>query len=258
MTPHASPRFCPNCGKAAKALPYCTGCGFHLAGLTQPPGQPGADAPVGNTADTSDVAGPAVDSSLSGQTTSGPPSSLGAPGPDHPVPSVAQRLRKLWSGLDTVSRAALAGGAGVVAVVAVILIATGGGHGNSIPNSSGNNADTTGGSGVSAAQVCVDKWNAGASQVAKQIAGNIAVAGQTSGGPKYTYVSAGFSADVPDRCLITVANVDVGLVSQFQEKSGGVFDVPLGGSSSVSTLPDSVKQWNAHGDTQGTLGLGAP
>ncbi len=71
-----------------------------------------------------------------------------------------------------------------------------------------------------------------------------------------TYVSVGFAADVTDRCLVTVAQPDVGHAMQFLQTSDGSFRLVQ--ATTISQIPVSAKQWNATGDRAGQLAAGSP
>jgi hypothetical protein len=144
----------------------------------------------------------------------------------------------------------------VLVAVAIIIVTSGGGESDSSSSESSSVGDQS--AGPSAAEECVEQWNSGATDGAKQIAGSIAQNNQ--GDETSTYVTAGFSADVQDRCLITVVQPDLGtgVAFQYVETAEGSFAVPSENSESIASLPESVKQWNARGDRQGNLSLGAP
>lgn len=72
------------------------------------------------------------------------------------------------------------------------------------------------------------------------------------------YVSVGFAADFPDKCLVTFAFPSTDDTLQFIESGGsspmGPFSVPTNGT--VGGLPESTKDWNATLSEDGTLRLG--
>ena len=71
------------------------------------------------------------------------------------------------------------------------------------------------------------------------------------------YVSVGFSADYPDRCLITASNPDRDKAVQFLETRNGSFKQVggLGNFLSSSHLDPSVTRWNASADRNGNVML---
>jgi len=103
----------------------------------------------------------------------------------------------------------------------------------------------------SAAQLCATKWNGSTDSFSTTSKQMVRAISQTGGQATTLYVSAGFSADFPDRCLVTVANPDVGNVVQFTETSQGGFR--LSGTGRVSDVPDSAKQWNATMTSDGVM-----
>lgn len=96
-------------------------------------------------------------------------------------------------------------------------------------------------------QGCIDKWNASSS--------DRNFGRQWLGGDKL-YAAVGFSADFPDRCLVTLASPDMGgQATQIQEANGmWVWE----GNSSPESVPESAKQWNATREPDGTLTPGPP
>jgi hypothetical protein len=84
------------------------------------------------------------------------------------------------------------------------------------------------------------------------------MATDNQGNPTDVYSSAGYSADYPTLCLITISNPDLGGESeQFLQQTNGSFQLS-GGVVNVSELPASVTQWNATADPQGNLSVGRP
>lgn len=99
---------------------------------------------------------------------------------------------------------------------------------------------------VAPEQRCVDRWN--------RLAARVWPSGKPPVIGKYfsvelidlfkNYVSVGFSADYPDRCLITASNPDKGLASQWFETPGGRLPfrrVDL----NPEALDPSTTNWNA-------------
>lgn len=76
------------------------------------------------------------------------------------------------------------------------------------------------------------------------------------------YVSVGFSASFPDRCLVTMAVPDFDVANQFMEASTAqrstIGSFTPGGTTKVADLPPSVQHWNATTDADGNLVEGAP
>lgn len=172
-----STRVCPRCGSEDTQHQYCGSCGLHL--IEQPELPTRAEWEERQAAPAPEPAPPA---------SSGPWSKAFAG-----VSSWLQGLgtaQKVIVGLVVVV---------VVAIAAPIAI---------IATSGGDDANRTGSSDVapvesapSDAETCVDRWNSGATESAKQLIG-IATRNSLT-----TYVSA-FFWDVPGRCLITVAQPD--------------------------------------------------
>jgi hypothetical protein len=69
------------------------------------------------------------------------------------------------------------------------------------------------------------------------------------------YAAVGFSADFPDRCLVTLGLPDQYAAVQFEESSDGSWRWVGGGMP--QELPESAKQWNARRERDGTLVPGA-
>lgn len=228
-----STRVCPRCGSAAGQNEYCGTCGLNLF---EQPELPTRVDWEGTQAAEQAAPAPAASADTD--------------------PSGPGRVATLFRGLNTQARILLV--AVAAALVAIpIVIATSSGKNDSGSRDSSSISDQP--AEPSAAEECVDKWNSGATENAKQLIGQFARS--LRGDETPTYVSAGFSADVQDRCLITVAQPDLGgdgIAYQYVETAQGTFEFPSGNSESIAALPDSVKQWNAHGDRQGNLTLGAP
>jgi hypothetical protein len=226
-----STRVCPRCGSAAEQHEYCGTCGLNL--FEQPELPTDADWEATQAAK---------------QAAPGPVASADT-GPIGPG-SVAAWFR----GPNTQARILLVAVAAALAAIPIV-IATSSDKSDSGSRDSSSVSDPP--AEPSVAEECVDKWNSGATVDAKQLIGRYA---DVQGNETPTYVNAGPSADVQDRCLITVAQPDLGggIARQYVETAQGTFRFPSGNSDSITTLPDSVKQWNAQGDGEGNLTLGAP
>jgi hypothetical protein len=101
----------------------------------------------------------------------------------------------------------------------------------------------------------VNEWNGHAGSM-KFLIHQMATDNQ--GNPTNLYATAGYSADYPTLCLITISNPDLGGESeQFLQQTGGSFRLD-GGVVNVSLLPASATQWNATANPQGNLSVGPP
>lgn len=229
VEPHT--RVCPRCGTPVGENHFCGTCGLHLTGQREPPTRAELEQRP---------------SQLSRPTAAG--ASGVAPSPS--TGGLVARFRRL----RLPQRAAVVGGLVALLVVPVAIVVSSGN------DEQARTAVAVQDPGPTAAEACVARWNSGASENARSLIGGIARNFQADEVVP-TYVSAGYSADIPDRCLITVAQPDLGtngIAYQFRETAQGTFEYPSGHISSLTALPDSVKQWNAQGDRKGTLTLGAP
>jgi hypothetical protein len=106
---------------------------------------------------------------------------------------------------------------------------------------------------------CVELWNGSANDGL-----SASVVGPYARNAGDVYVSVGFAADFPDRCLITVGVPSADRAIQYIEGGVGFPESPYGvanvgeGVDSVSQLPPSAKQWNAHALSDGSIEPGAP
>ncbi len=105
--------------------------------------------------------------------------------------------------------------------------------------------------------MCIAKWNASVPSSQGQPSNNGGGPGLVGSlaGQVTVYAFAGHSADFPDRCVVAIGVPDRGgLAFILNEQSNGSFYVS-GGSASmqVSQLPEAEKQWNARGNSDGTL-----
>jgi hypothetical protein len=96
---------------------------------------------------------------------------------------------------------------------------------------------------------CVDLWNEPSNDYGRTL-----ISGYSSQPP---YVNINFSAQFPDKCLITAANPDIGEAHQFLEGRGGSsglgpFGLPIS-EGSVNSLPPT--EWNTSSDGEGYLTL---
>jgi hypothetical protein len=97
-----------------------------------------------------------------------------------------------------------------------------------------------------ALQECVDLWNRSSNSAIRQQLTVLV--------PEY--VSVTMSSIYEDKCLITAANPELDLASQFLEggvTSGATYAATESGSA--TTLPASVTQWNAKLEPEGYLAL---
>jgi hypothetical protein len=123
--------------------------------------------------------------------------------------------------------------------------------------------DPKGSSGDSAAEStpppedrCFDLWNDAEENIGKEFASLLA-----QGGSGTAYVSVGFGATFPDRCLVTIASPDIDSAQQYREASAqeaGFGAFSPAGNGTISDLPESVTAWNATVNKEGDLVAGAP
>lgn len=218
-------RVCPRCGEVAAENEYCSTCGLHLFEQAELPTRRQWEE----------------------RKTSAEPQAALPPTAHEPVGFQPRRLVPLLAVLAAVA---------VVSVGATILS---GGEDSNPEVSRDESSDVDVDPGPTVAEECIGRWNLGATANAKRMIGGFARSLRGQAAP--TYVDADLDADLPDRCLITVAQPDLGqagVVVQFLEKSGGVFDFPAGGTGSIPELPASSKAWNAQGDADGYLSIGSP
>jgi hypothetical protein len=227
-------RVCPRCGSPGGETQFCGTCGLNLFEQPELPTRAQWDERQAHET-------PVLASTGSGATT---PTGVGG--------GIGR-----WLGRPTPPQRVLLGLVLIVIIAVPIAVATSGGDES---GDDGDSAEIPVDAGPSDAETCVDRWNSGATENAKRLIGNFARSFRTDAETP-TYVSAGVSADVPDRCLITIAQPDVGqggIAYQYTETAQGTFEFPSGGSLPISALPESVKQWNARGDSAGEITLGAP
>ena len=235
-------RVCPRCGAEALQNPYCATCGLHLAELPELPTYAQWQARENRTS-------PPESTDRSAAPSSGPTT---LPPRDEP-----KTRHSGWRDrLSPRARVSVLMAVAVIIALAVAVAVTG----DDDEGSSASSPSTAAGNAQADADVCAERWNSGATEGAKRIVGLLAR--DLQGGSAPVYVSAGYSADVPDRCLITAAQPDHpggGTVHQFVEKAGGTFDFPTSAAGgSVASLPESTKQWNAQADESGDIAVGAP
>lgn len=139
----------------------------------------------------------------------------------------------------------------LVLVAAIGMLIVGCGDTKGSKESSGPAADAA--SENSDLQRCVDSWNA----AARSGQGSNANFGKLWLGPTEKYAAVGFSADFPDRCLVTLADPDLDGAAQFQESGEGGW-LMTGDTATPSDIPESAKRWNATRAGEGSLSLGAP
>ena len=218
-----STRVCPRCGSAAGQTPYCGTCGLHL--FEQPELPTRSDWEMRRESD---------------------PKTMEAR-----LPMTRRRVASVAAGVGRVDRRVLSVGV-LLVVVAVAFLIAGSGRQGAEGSDSSQVSDAP--REPSAAEQCVNKWNTGAPEHIRLYTGYL-------GKKSPIYVSAGYSGDLPDRCLITLAQPDLGvgggIARQYVETAQGSFQLS-GGAGSIASLPESVKRWNARGDGRGILTLGAP
>jgi hypothetical protein len=143
-------------------------------------------------------------------------------------------------------RGLLAVSAVAVLVVAVIAVAMSASEGDKDAQPAG---DSSGSAPLNEARAqaapedrCFTLWNSSNDRV-KRLYAYLPKSGDV-------YVSMGFAADFPDKCLITLGSLRTGQAAQFIE--GGVsgldnqsFGIIPGTPRRVAELPDSAMQWNA-------------
>ena len=134
----------------------------------------------------------------------------------------------------------------LLVVVAIIVIAlASGGSSKSAAETPARSAEV-GSSEGDALQACVDLWNRPSNAAIRQELKVLV--------PEY--VSVTMSSVYEDKCLITAANPELNLASQFLEggnTSGATYSATESGSA--TTLPASVTQWNASANSEGYLSL---
>jgi len=147
--------------------------------------------------------------------------------------------------------ASAAVGVGLIVLVAVVVAVAGGGDGDS----SGGAADGVAEADLVAAERagnerCAELWNSTENQTWKGLAGTQSNTGDA-------YVSVGFAADYPDKCLITVSIPAIRTARQFMESGGdigaGPFGMPV--DADPNSLDPSLTNWNASIDEEGTITL---
>lgn len=116
---------------------------------------------------------------------------------------------------------------------------------------------------------CVVLWDARRNYILRILAAGVYESVVTAKG-KTRYVSVGFSADFPDRCLITFASPDRGEAVQFLQSTaaftfqGQTYDGRYRGNYktvgndviSIGSLDSSVTQWNARAGSHARIRLG--
>lgn len=232
-----SSRVCSRCGGEAGEHRFCPECGLNLSELRELPTR--AEWESKESRQRSDATDGKI---VTGGSVEGRPS-LGL------VPALLARWRSF-------SSKAQAG------IVGVLILAVGVGLAIAIEtkNDKGSASSAESGGGASESEAtdidkCVASWNSGVTENVRSLVKNIGGA-SLSGGGAQLYASTGYSADFPDRCLVTIANPDIRQAVQVQEDSSGSFI--LSKTASLGELPDSVKQWNAGVDKDGFLTAGSP
>jgi hypothetical protein len=94
---------------------------------------------------------------------------------------------------------------------------------------------------------CVTLWNSALNR------GNRGMMGNSSFGKPY--VSVGFSADYPDKCLLTVSLPDIGRAFQYQEAGTNSEAFRMSWSGSSTGLDPTTVGWNASVTADGLLEL---
>jgi hypothetical protein len=142
----------------------------------------------------------------------------------------------------------------VIGAVSMLLLAGCGGGSSSTSTSPSTSDHASIATAERAAnELCVKLWN-GTENRFSEMANSIAGGGDA-------YVSVGYSADFPDKCLVTVAGATTSTAMQFTEAGGqtaslGSYAPVDPDGIPVSQLDESSKQWNAKViDEQGHIAL---
>jgi hypothetical protein len=149
----------------------------------------------------------------------------------------------------------LIGGAGIGVAVLIVLVVAWQiksidipllSEGHSVAQADSGSSHPVAESEGSDLQRCVNVWN-----------------GSSNAGPRSElvalvpeYISITMSSIYEDKCLVTAANSELNLASQFLEgdtTSGATYSATESGTA--TTLPASVTQWNASANSEGYLSL---
>lgn len=164
--------------------------------------------------------------------------------------SVARSITGRFSALST--RMALAIAALVVLALVVAVVAN---RDEPSPTQSTVSADDLPDPVPAPEQQCVDLWNDPSNTSVRELWAPLLTNGAT-----VDYVSVGWAANYPDRCLITVSNPDRRTAMQFLEKGGtSDTDYPPGNYDRSSIDPNqldpSLTGWNASMNPDGSIEL---
>lgn len=149
---------------------------------------------------------------------------------------------------------------GAVVIAALLVSACGNEVSDDAPNASEDQATSTTAAETPESR-CVDLWNeAGTDEsYGKQEITSVSETLEERSGSKTLYVTVGFDATFPDRCLITFASPDLGVAYQWRESTdarGGPYTSAGGGT--IDDLPESVTDWNARTDGDANVLEGPP
>lgn len=217
-------RVCPRCGAGVGEHEYCQTCGLHL---TQQPELPTrAEWEESRTKERW-----------------------------HGDLSPARALERRWRSAPRSARISVASLAAVLVLVIGLLALIGGSDESGSDGLASNDPqlDESASSSPPPEQACVDLWNNSDGNHLSRISSLAEGGGEV-------LASVGFSAEFPDRCLVTIVFVDRfdSLTIQFQESQADLGG-PLGGPfrelgfGPVTEFPDSAKQYNATVSPEGTL-----
>lgn len=216
---------CPRCGSPTTGAEYCGTCGLHLTDEDELPTRERWEQLRVER----------------------------ATGPVRPPASGAAPLGERWASRSRNARIGILGAA-IAAIAAIVLIVSLSGGGSDEEPSLAADAPFSEPEPLPEER-CVERWN-GTDETftGKSSAARFAQRGEV-------VATVGFSRDFPDRCQIVIAAPDLGtgLVQVYRESSGdygGPFQLLTGGS--VTSLPDSAKQWNARVSSDGDITLGYP
>ncbi|MDB4896569.1 MAG: hypothetical protein JWN15_2831, partial [Firmicutes bacterium] len=109
---------------------------------------------------------------------------------------------------------------------------------------------------VDPAMPCILSWNNHNTQQ-MGYAGEFAT-GYANNAPSPGYASVGYSADFPDRCMITVGNPLDGEAEQFVQDASHHWSQSFTWRGSMIGLPSNVLSWNATILANGVIDIGAP
>jgi hypothetical protein len=148
-----------------------------------------------------------------------------------------RRVDGWWARLSTPAKV----GVVIGSVVAGAAISAG------VKASSGNSTST-------APAACVSNWNR--TNATKQGVGRFVFNFQNPAPGAYGNATVGYSADFPDKCMVTVGNSSAMEAEQFVQDASYQWDAHPTWTGVVSQLPSGILPWNAKIANDGTLSLG--